>query len=151
MKQPYMLPIIYCQYHACWCPGDLRSQSIRKYGINQISRHSVSSIIRVNYQFTESQTPRLTNVFIVDGYIEVHHSATYQQDSTQHHIELQKQVLLWPNVRQEEGKLAAQVGPRGADMWREVLSPLSGSLGGGTVCWIGFSSQKCLMKWNYYN
>ena len=22
IKQVYMLPILLCQYHACWCPGD---------------------------------------------------------------------------------------------------------------------------------
>ena len=37
MKQPYILPILYCQYHACWCPGDLRSQGMSRHGIEQIS------------------------------------------------------------------------------------------------------------------
>ena len=37
MEQPYILPILYCQYHVCWCPGDLRSQGISRHGINQIS------------------------------------------------------------------------------------------------------------------
>ena len=36
MEQPYMLSILYCQYHACWCLGDLRSQGISRHGINQI-------------------------------------------------------------------------------------------------------------------
>ena len=26
MQQPYLLPTLYCQWHACWCPGDPRSQ-----------------------------------------------------------------------------------------------------------------------------
>ena len=40
MKQPYMLPIIHCQYHACWCPGDLRSWGIEKHGIDQMIRNN---------------------------------------------------------------------------------------------------------------
>ena len=39
MEQPYILPILYCQYYACWCPGDFRSQGISRYGIDQISRN----------------------------------------------------------------------------------------------------------------
>ena len=31
-----MLPILYSQYHACWWPGDFRSQGICRYGIDQI-------------------------------------------------------------------------------------------------------------------
>ena len=27
------LPIIYSQFHGCWCPGDARSQGIRNYDI----------------------------------------------------------------------------------------------------------------------
>ena len=42
MEQPYMLPILYCQYHACWSPGDLRSQGISRHGINQISQNVLS-------------------------------------------------------------------------------------------------------------
>ena len=33
MVQPYMLPILYCQYHACWYPRDLRSQGIIRHCI----------------------------------------------------------------------------------------------------------------------
>ena len=33
MEQPYMLPILYCQYYACLCPGDLRSQGISRHVI----------------------------------------------------------------------------------------------------------------------
>ena len=36
VTQPYILPILYCQYHACWCPGHLRSQDISRHGIDQI-------------------------------------------------------------------------------------------------------------------
>ena len=36
-----MLPILYCQCHACWCPGDFRSQGINRHGV-------ISSIRRVN-------------------------------------------------------------------------------------------------------
>ena len=39
MEQPYMLPILYCQYYACWCPGDFRSQGISSHGIDQISQN----------------------------------------------------------------------------------------------------------------
>ena len=39
MEQPYMLPFLYCQYHACRCPGDLRSQRISRRGIDQISQN----------------------------------------------------------------------------------------------------------------
>ena len=37
MKQPYLLPILYCQYHGCWCPGTLRSQGISSHDIDSIS------------------------------------------------------------------------------------------------------------------
>ena len=39
MEQPNMLPILYCQYHAYWCPGNLRSQGISRHGIGQISQN----------------------------------------------------------------------------------------------------------------
>ena len=39
MEQPYMLPILYCQCHACWCPGDLRSQGNSRHGVDQISQN----------------------------------------------------------------------------------------------------------------
>ena len=39
MEQPYMLPILYCQYHACWCPGDLMSPRISRNGIDPESRN----------------------------------------------------------------------------------------------------------------
>ena len=35
MEQPYMLPILYCQYRDCRCPGDLSRQAISRHGINQ--------------------------------------------------------------------------------------------------------------------
>ena len=34
MEQPYMLPILCWQYHACWCTGNFRSQGISRHGIN---------------------------------------------------------------------------------------------------------------------
>ena len=37
MVQPNMLPIPYYQYLGCWCPGDFRSQGIRRFGIDIIS------------------------------------------------------------------------------------------------------------------
>ena len=39
MEQPYMLPILYWQYHACWCSGDFRSKSISRHGIEPQSRN----------------------------------------------------------------------------------------------------------------
>ena len=39
MEQPYMLPILYCQNHACWCPGHLRSQGITNHSIDHISQN----------------------------------------------------------------------------------------------------------------
>ena len=42
MEQIYTLPILRCQYHACWCPGDLRSQGISRHCIDQISCNSLS-------------------------------------------------------------------------------------------------------------
>ena len=37
-----MLPILYYQYHECWCPDDLMSHGISRYGISQISRNIAS-------------------------------------------------------------------------------------------------------------
>ena len=39
MEQPYVLPILYCQCHACWCTGDFRSQCISRHGIDLQSRN----------------------------------------------------------------------------------------------------------------
>ena len=39
MEQPYILAILYCQWYACWCPGDLRSQGNSRHGIDQISQN----------------------------------------------------------------------------------------------------------------
>ena len=39
MKQPYMLPILYYQYYACWCPGDLRIQGISSHGTDPHSQN----------------------------------------------------------------------------------------------------------------
>ena len=33
LEQQYMFSVLYCQYHACWCSGDFRSQSISRHGI----------------------------------------------------------------------------------------------------------------------
>ena len=42
MEQPHKLLILYCQYHACWCPGDLRSQGISSQGIDPQSQNILS-------------------------------------------------------------------------------------------------------------
>ena len=39
MEQSYVLPILYCQCHACWCTGDFRSQCINRHGIDFQSRN----------------------------------------------------------------------------------------------------------------
>ena len=45
MEQPYMLPILYCQYHACWCPGDLSRQGISRHGIDSRVPHPMQPIL----------------------------------------------------------------------------------------------------------
>ena len=40
IQQRYMLSIMYCLHHSCWCPGNLMNQGIRKHGIDQISRNT---------------------------------------------------------------------------------------------------------------
>ena len=48
MEQPHMWHILKCQYHACWCPGDLRSQGTSRHSTNPPKpEYSVSSIWRV--------------------------------------------------------------------------------------------------------
>ena len=45
--KPYKLLILYCQYHACWCPVDLSRQGISRHGIYQVSQASeVNCIIK---------------------------------------------------------------------------------------------------------
>ena len=39
MEQLYVLPILYCQCHACWCTGEFRSQCISRHGIEFQSRN----------------------------------------------------------------------------------------------------------------
>ena len=41
-SQHYMLAILYCQYHACWCSGDFRSQCISRHGIDPQSQNILS-------------------------------------------------------------------------------------------------------------
>ena len=61
MEEPYILPILYCQYHACWYPGDLRSQGISRHGIDQISQNiaslapeelSILALMKINLYLT---------------------------------------------------------------------------------------------------
>ena len=44
VEQPYVLPILHCKYHACWCPGDLLSQDINRHDIDQISQKILSLV-----------------------------------------------------------------------------------------------------------
>ena len=39
MKESYMLPIQYCQYHACRWSGDLRSHDTSRQNIDQTRRN----------------------------------------------------------------------------------------------------------------
>ena len=61
MEQPYMLPILYCQYHDWWCPGDLRSQGINSHGtcITQISQN-ISSLAQED--LTYSGTSKMAKI-----------------------------------------------------------------------------------------
>ena len=43
IKQPYMSLILYCQYHACWCPGDISCQVTSRHGIGQ-TRQNIQSL-----------------------------------------------------------------------------------------------------------
>ena len=42
VEHPYILLVLYYQYHVCWCPGDFRSQGISRHGIYQISWNILS-------------------------------------------------------------------------------------------------------------
>ena len=57
MDQPYTLPILFCQYHVCWRPDDLRSQCINKHGVDPQSRNIPSP---ASYELT------LTTAFVND-------------------------------------------------------------------------------------
>ena len=39
LEQQYMLSVLHSQYHACWCSGDFRNQSISTRGIDSQSRN----------------------------------------------------------------------------------------------------------------
>ena len=39
-----MVPILYCQYHSCWCHGNLRSKGIIRHGIDQKKLEYISSL-----------------------------------------------------------------------------------------------------------
>ena len=43
VEQQYMLSILHNQYHACWCPGDFRSQGISKHGIEPQCQNILST------------------------------------------------------------------------------------------------------------
>ena len=54
MELIYMLPILYCQYYACWCPGDFRSQGTSRHGIDQISWNIPTLASRVDDELSPS-------------------------------------------------------------------------------------------------
>ena len=39
MEQSQKLSILYCQYYACWCPGNIRGQGISRRDIDPQSRN----------------------------------------------------------------------------------------------------------------
>ena len=43
LEQLYMLSVLHSQYHACWCPGDFRSQGISRHGTDTQSQNILSS------------------------------------------------------------------------------------------------------------
>ena len=48
MEQPYMLPIPYCQYHVCWCPGNLKSQAINRTDNDQFTQSNPRSACKTS-------------------------------------------------------------------------------------------------------
>ena len=48
MEQPYMLPILYCQYHGCWCHGDMAMQVTSSHDINYLKWAIALSALGVN-------------------------------------------------------------------------------------------------------
>ena len=66
MEQLNMLPIIYCQYHACWCPKDLRSQGISRHDIDQINRNILSLALEeltLSHDSSSGQSAMLSSCF----------------------------------------------------------------------------------------
>ena len=61
VEQPYMLPILYCQYPACWCPDYLRSQGISKHGIDPQSRN-IPSLASEELRADRNVTNRDTSI-----------------------------------------------------------------------------------------
>ena len=52
MEQPFMLSILYCQYHACWCLG----RGINWHGIDQVIRNSLTVASKELKSSTHLQT-----------------------------------------------------------------------------------------------
>ena len=64
MEKPYVLPILYCQCHACWCTGDFKSQCISRQGIDFQSQNIPSLAweeLIVPYYLTPASHLWLTN------------------------------------------------------------------------------------------
>ena len=54
-----MLPIIYCQYHVCWCHGDLRSQGISRHDIDQTSQNIPGTLEKTILRWQEWTGPKI--------------------------------------------------------------------------------------------
>ena len=83
MEQPDMLPIVYCQYHGCWCPGDLSRQGISSHGIDQISCNIpflASDELRMYWQL-ESFLIQDTDLLPVDPTANTMHANTVHQQT----------------------------------------------------------------------
>ena len=65
MEQPYMLPILCCRYHACWCPGDFRSQGIRRHCIDQ-KRSSIRRVMVLSVSHSVGLA-NIVNAITADG------------------------------------------------------------------------------------
>ena len=42
MEQPYLVPVLYCEYHVNWRPGDLSHQDINMHNIDSQSHYILS-------------------------------------------------------------------------------------------------------------
>ena len=61
MEQPCMLPILYWQYHACWCFENFRSQGISRHGIDAPKRN-IPSPASEELTYAETTCDELRNL-----------------------------------------------------------------------------------------
>ena len=69
MDQPYILPILDCQYHSCWCPGDWSHQGISRCGIDPINWNipSLASEELMYSTFMSLQLAFYVNLFDIEA------------------------------------------------------------------------------------